>query len=302
MARLPVPGGDENTWGNVLNDFLAASHNSDGSLKASAVAGAIGDASAGTKGVIQLSGDLGGSASAPTVPGLSAHTSATTSVHGIADTSLLETTAGAQTKVDTHVNNTTAAHAATAVSFTPAAGVGATTAQAAIEELAGDLTTHAADTSDHGGGTVAAQAIVETNDSTTSTSTGSDPLADITGAQTAAFEWDGRPLRIEVSGTFRINGAATGTVELWGRINGGAWGQNVGPFHLAEAAISSASGAVLQRITFFTVIPNGGFNPTIGDDLEFKLMYKTSNAAVAFDLIADTLGIIWPLVLQVIRQ
>lgn len=33
MARLPTPGGDENTWGDVLNDFLQVSHNADGTLK-----------------------------------------------------------------------------------------------------------------------------------------------------------------------------------------------------------------------------------------------------------------------------
>lgn len=33
MARLPVPGGDENNWGNLLNDYLAVEHNADGTLK-----------------------------------------------------------------------------------------------------------------------------------------------------------------------------------------------------------------------------------------------------------------------------
>lgn len=37
MARLPTPGSDDGTWGQVLNDFLAQSHNNDGSLKASSV-------------------------------------------------------------------------------------------------------------------------------------------------------------------------------------------------------------------------------------------------------------------------
>jgi hypothetical protein len=36
MARLPVPGSDTNTWGEILNDFLAVEHNTDGSLDASA--------------------------------------------------------------------------------------------------------------------------------------------------------------------------------------------------------------------------------------------------------------------------
>ena len=40
MARLPTPGGDDGTWGDVLNDFLDQAHNSDGSLKSSAVSSA----------------------------------------------------------------------------------------------------------------------------------------------------------------------------------------------------------------------------------------------------------------------
>jgi len=121
MARLPVPGGDDSAWGQILNDFLDVSHASDGTLKSSAVtsAGAASDSavvhntgaeavagtktfgaspvvptptlgsqaanktyvdsvvSAGapdatttTKGIVQLAGDLGGTAASPTVPGL----------------------------------------------------------------------------------------------------------------------------------------------------------------------------------------------------------------------------------------
>src|SRR5579884_13025 len=33
MGRLPTPGGDDGTWGQVLNDFLNVEHNNDGSLK-----------------------------------------------------------------------------------------------------------------------------------------------------------------------------------------------------------------------------------------------------------------------------
>ncbi len=36
MARLPELGGDEGTWGIVLNDYLQVSLNADGTLKASA--------------------------------------------------------------------------------------------------------------------------------------------------------------------------------------------------------------------------------------------------------------------------
>ena len=33
MSRLPVPGSDNGTWGDILNDFLSVEHNSDGTQK-----------------------------------------------------------------------------------------------------------------------------------------------------------------------------------------------------------------------------------------------------------------------------
>jgi hypothetical protein len=33
VTRLPTPGSDDGTWGNLLNDFLSQAHNPDGSLK-----------------------------------------------------------------------------------------------------------------------------------------------------------------------------------------------------------------------------------------------------------------------------
>jgi len=117
MARLPVPGSDSNTWGDVLNGFLTVEHNADGTLKtngtiatkandnavvhntgdetvagiktftsspivptpttgtqaatkayvdSTASAGAP-DASTTTKGIVQLAGDLTGTATSPTV-------------------------------------------------------------------------------------------------------------------------------------------------------------------------------------------------------------------------------------------
>jgi hypothetical protein len=121
MARLPSPGSDDGSWGDILNDYLHQSHNTDGSLKSSAVTAAGGasdsgvvhttgtesidgvktftsspvaptplnttdvanksyvdtvassgtpDADATTKGKLRLAGDLGGTATTPTVPGL----------------------------------------------------------------------------------------------------------------------------------------------------------------------------------------------------------------------------------------
>ena len=41
-ARLPVPGSDDGTWGDILNAFLDVSHNSDGTLRMSAITQADG--------------------------------------------------------------------------------------------------------------------------------------------------------------------------------------------------------------------------------------------------------------------
>lgn len=45
MSRLPTPGSDDGTWGDVLNDFLNQAHNTDGTLLASAVSSAISNGS-----------------------------------------------------------------------------------------------------------------------------------------------------------------------------------------------------------------------------------------------------------------
>lgn len=142
MSRLPIPGGDDDTWGNILNDYLGVSHNADGTLKNNAVttgnvtdssiteaklAGAVqtklnassSDATASTKGVIQLTGDLGGTAASPTVPGLAgkANTSHTHTKSQITDFSHTHTLA--------NITDVTA----TAAELNKLDGVTATTAQ-----------------------------------------------------------------------------------------------------------------------------------------------------------------------------
>src|SRR6266550_3748218 len=47
MSRLPVVGGDENTWGGILNDYLSVLLDTDGTLKASAVPGLANKAAKG---------------------------------------------------------------------------------------------------------------------------------------------------------------------------------------------------------------------------------------------------------------
>lgn len=66
MARLPTPGSDNGVWGAVLNDYLGVEHNPDGTHKSSVNP----DATTASKGRLRLSGDLGGTADTPTVPGL----------------------------------------------------------------------------------------------------------------------------------------------------------------------------------------------------------------------------------------
>lgn len=47
MTRLPIPGGDRNSWGEVLNQFLSVEHQTDGTLKKAAdIAQAQADAQA----------------------------------------------------------------------------------------------------------------------------------------------------------------------------------------------------------------------------------------------------------------
>lgn len=103
MSRLPAVGGDNDDWGTILNDFLSVEHNADGTLKTlnpSKISGtaevqtnkgatggyasldgsgnvplaqlgnapSAADATTLAKGVVQLAGDLAGTAANPTVP------------------------------------------------------------------------------------------------------------------------------------------------------------------------------------------------------------------------------------------
>lgn len=79
-------------------------------------------------------------AEATAAAALSAHASDTTGVHGISDTSALETSAGAQAKVDAHVNDTSDAHDASAISVADSgAHYTATDVEGVLAEIAPQL-------------------------------------------------------------------------------------------------------------------------------------------------------------------
>lgn len=65
MARLPIPGQDAGTWGNVLNEFLSVGHNPDGTLKIPSYTPPT--ATNTVTGIVRLTGDLGGTATSPQV-------------------------------------------------------------------------------------------------------------------------------------------------------------------------------------------------------------------------------------------
>jgi hypothetical protein len=122
VARLPIPGSDDGSWGDILNTYLSVAHNTDGTLGANTVptsalqdnavtapklaagapsagqvlsydgtdldwttitgSGSVPDADATTKGILKLAGDLSGTADSPTVPGLSTKVGTSRTVNG----------------------------------------------------------------------------------------------------------------------------------------------------------------------------------------------------------------------------
>ena len=64
MSRLPTPGSDDGTWGDILNDYLEVSHNADGTLKDGTVTDATvaNSAAISQSKIANLSSDLAGKA------------------------------------------------------------------------------------------------------------------------------------------------------------------------------------------------------------------------------------------------
>lgn len=60
MARLPIPGSDNGTWGDVLNDYLLVAHSNDGALKDNSITNAKLNTGSGADGQV-LTKDSGAS-------------------------------------------------------------------------------------------------------------------------------------------------------------------------------------------------------------------------------------------------
>lgn len=162
MARLPVPGSDDGSWGDILNEFLHVEHNADGTLKSGGTLGSFAplanptftgsvtvptpsgaadavtkayvdglvsagapDATSFVKGIVQLSGDLGGTATNPTVPGLAGKAN-TLHTHTVSQVTDFGTEVGSHTDV---AANTSARHTHSNSSVLDATTASFTTAQ-----------------------------------------------------------------------------------------------------------------------------------------------------------------------------
>lgn len=193
MARLPAPGSDDGSWGDILNTYLAQAHNGDGTLKDTGIIAA----KANDTSVVHTTGNesIAGVKTFTTSPIVPTPTNATDAASkSYADATI--------TQLNAHINDPTAAHAASAIGFTPAGSVAATDVQAAIVELDGDRTMYKG---------------------TWNAATNTPTLANGTGTQ-------GDFYRVSVAGTHDFgSGSITFSVGDYALYDTGIWTKVAGP-------------------------------------------------------------------------
>ncbi len=117
MSRLPDPGGDDGSWGDILNDFLFVAHTSDGTLKP----------------LDSIPSDI---------------VETTNIQDGAVTEAKLSFTPATQSSIDDHVSDATAAHAASAISYAGSADLASSNVESALDELdsekAASVHTHSA--------------------------------------------------------------------------------------------------------------------------------------------------------------
>ena len=217
-AWVPTPAGGGGGGGPVTAADVSIV-DTGGYYTATDVEGALAELGAGGGGPVTAAGvslaDSGGYYTATDVEGalaeLGPHPAATTSVHGIADTAALETQTGAQARVDAHVGDATAAHAASAVSVADTAGhFTATDVEGALAELAA--------ASGGGGEPIADAHIADTVDAHDASAIS---VAD-TGGYLTATDVEGALAELAMlgagSGIGSEGGTVTGTLNLYGRV------------------------------------------------------------------------------------
>jgi hypothetical protein len=119
-TRLPNPGGDDGTWGSILNDFLSQAHNADGTLKPVSYTNLINKPT-----IPSSAADVG----AVATTGLDSATSALVANPTSATRTSLQATFVALADVNQTVS-------ASDVPFVPAGSLTATDVQAAVEQAA----------------------------------------------------------------------------------------------------------------------------------------------------------------------